>query len=107
MNKYFYILFILVAAVIVGFVAGAFLNRGITSCTERGCFCEKDGEVSCNSCTSEDLIFALGIINVAEVCNAKEILICKSNEYFSRRYDVTGDCQTKVKWFDFVLHYVE
>ncbi|OGJ22211.1 hypothetical protein A3K73_06445 [Candidatus Pacearchaeota archaeon RBG_13_36_9] len=107
MNKYFYVLFILVAAVIIGFVAGAFLNSGITACTEMSCLCEKDGEISCNSCSSEDMLFAWGVVNVAKVCSAKEILICKSNEYVSRRYDETGECRTEVKWFDFVLHYVE
>ncbi len=107
MNKYLYALFLIVAAIIIGFVAGVFLNAGITSCTEMGCLCEKEGEIPCNTCSSEDLIFALGVINVAKVCNAKEILICRNNEYISRRYDVTDDCRTEVHWFDFVLHYVE
>jgi len=107
MNKYFYILLILVFAVIIGFVAGAFLNKGITSCTEMGCLCEKEGEIPCNSCSNEDLIFALGVVNVAKVCSAKEILICRNNEFVSRRYDVTGECSTQVHWFDFVLNYME
>ena len=107
MNKYLYVSLILVCFVIIGFAAGAFLNNGITSCTEMACMCEHEGELPCNSCSSEDLIFALGIINVAKVCSAKEILICRNNDYFLRRYDISGECSTKVKWFDFVLEYVE
>jgi len=107
MNKIIYLLFLLVAAILLGFVAGAFLNGGITSCTEMGCFCQEDGELSCNTCKHENPLFALGILNIIEVCQAKEIFICKEGEMAQRRYDITKECTTEAKWFDFVLNYME
>jgi len=107
MNKIIYLLFLFVAAILLGFIAGAFLSGGITGCTEIGCFCEKEGELPCNSCTHEDPVFALGIFNIIKVCDSKEILICKNGELTERRYDTGEDCRIEAKWFDFVLNYME
>jgi hypothetical protein len=100
-------MFLFVAAVLLGFVAGVFLTGGITSCTEIGCFCQEDGGLPCNTCTHEDPVFALGIINIIEVCDAKEILICENGEMTRRTYDLQGNCKVEAEWFDFVLNYME
>jgi hypothetical protein len=106
MNKLIiYFLFLIIIAIIYGFASAYFIGGGVIGCTEMACMCEHEGELPCNSCTKEELIFTLGIVNIVEVCDAKEILICKNNQYVTRRYNTTNDCETKVTWFDFVLHY--
>ena len=107
MNKFIYFIFIVISALVVGIIAGAFLQGGIAACTEMYCQCQQEGELPCNSCVSEDPVFALGIVNVIDVCNSREILVCKSNEPAERKYSLEGDCRTEVRWFDFVLHYIE
>lgn len=107
MNKFVYFLFIVIAAFIIGIAAGAFLNGGITACTEMACFCEEEGEIRCNTCAHEDPVFVLGIVNVMNVCDSREILICKDNQAAQRRYETEGNCRTEWKWFDFVLDYME
>ena len=107
MNMIIYLLFLLVVAIVLGFVAGAFLNGGVTSCTEMGCFCQEEGDFPCNTCQHEDPVFALGIINIIEVCDAKEIMICREGELMKRRYDLQGNCKIEATWFDFVLDYME
>lgn len=107
MNKFFYFLFIFVAVGIIGLSAGFFLQGGATACTEMYCECQQKGELPCNSCSSEDPVFALGIVNVINVCNSREILICRNNQPAEVRYSIEGGCKTEVRWFDFVLHYVD
>jgi len=107
MNKLVYILFIIVAAGIIGIVAGAFLQGGATACTEMYCECQEEGELPCNSCSSEDPVFALGIVNVINVCSAREIIICRNNQPAEVRYSIEDDCRTELRWFDFVLSYVD
>jgi hypothetical protein len=100
-----WILFIVIAAVIFGFVSAQFVGGGVTACTEMACMCEQEGELPCNSCSKEETIFTIGIINIARTCPAREIILCKKNAYSEIRYDITGDCKNKVTWFDFVLDY--
>jgi len=107
MNKFIYFLFIIVAAALIGILAGFFLQDAIASCTEMYCECQQEGDLPCNTCSSEDPVFALGLVNVIEVCDAREILVCKNNEQTERKYSLEGDCKTEVRWFDFVLEYVD
>jgi hypothetical protein len=105
MNKLIYVLFILIIIIIFGFVSAQIIQGGVTSCTEMACICEKEGELPCNSCSSEELIFSTAIINIVRICDAREILICRKDNYAGRRYNKIGNCKTKIKWFDLILDY--
>ena len=107
MNKIIYLIFFLFSALIIGFVAGFFLEGGVNACTEMYCECMEQGEVECNTCSHEDPIFALGLINVIKICNSKEILICEQNQRTKTRYEKQENCKTEVRWMEFMLNYRE
>ena len=101
MNKKVLIpILIVIGIIILGFVIGAFSHYSF--CTTMACPCENVvGERPCNSCTDDNAIFVIGIVNVFKTCSSEEIIICENNTEVDSRIDWDED-SCKFEWNFFV-----
>lgn len=78
---------------------GSFMDH-IAFCTAMSCFPPEggDGEVSCNTCGSEDPVFMTGILNIVERCGGREIVAFQDGEQVDRRIS-WGPCKYHVELF--------
>lgn len=71
-------------------------------CTTKACECVTDEtELPCNTCALSRPVFIMGVINVARVCAAQEIIICRGPLTVfseSRYFEVAeNSCRYRVK----------
>ena len=95
---YIIIIVIIVLIIILGFVIAAFISES-TICTKMGCPCRGiEGERPCNSCTISNYIFVSRVINIANVCDATEIITCENDLQVDKRFE-KSDCKYELRFF--------
>jgi len=97
-------LIVVLVIIIVGLVIPLFLPEA-TSCTKIGCTCLRGedkikltGEIPCNSCSSLKSMFGFYFINIAKVCDGREIINCDVENYPVVRIDF-DNCGYKLQSF--------
>ena len=82
--------------VVLGFIIRLAIPKNY-GCTLIGCSCDGvSGEIPCNTCIGDNTIFIMGIFNVIQQCNAKEIIMCEDNVQINKRIDFENEnCKTK------------
>ena len=110
MKKSQTIVMIILGIIVIGFIIGLIIPARGMMCTEMACSCgnflpeqpnppEEYRERPCNSCTSSNPIFILGVINVVKSCNGKEIIMCDGSDNIGTKYDIDEDsCGYKIKF---------
>ena len=94
---------IIIGLLILGFLLGALIKEG-RACAKMGCSCANvEGEIECNSCSVSNPIFVLGVINMAKVCPAQEIILCENDDYDynKTKYEIDySSCKYKISFID-------
>lgn len=96
------ILLIILILILLGFVVAKFFPSN-NLCTLIDCSCELNSNVSelpCNFCTSYEMVFISGIINVIKSCPSQEIILCENNQQVGVRYNENkNNCEYNLRFF--------